>query len=106
VGGQKHARPHRGDRNVELEKGLKPVLKLSGQEKRLVVNATNYDALADAFGSNPSKWAGHTIELKGEKVLFKGRRIDSIRVSVPKLQPKQETIDGGLDDEIPDFPAQ
>src|SRR5690242_9374562 len=70
--------------DVEFEKGLKPVLKFRGQDKGLVVNATNFDTLADALGSNPSKWPGHTIILKGEKVPFKGKRVDSIRVSVPK----------------------
>jgi hypothetical protein len=92
--------------DVEFEKGLKPVLRLRGQEKGLVLNATNFDILADAFGSNPSKWPGRTIVLKGEKVPFKGKRIDSIRVSVPE-QPKQQTkqqprddMDDGLPDEF------
>jgi autonomous glycyl radical cofactor GrcA len=96
--------------DVEFEKGLKPVLKLRGQEKGLVVNATNYDVLADAFGNNPSKWPGHTIVLKGEKVPFKGKRVDSIRVSVPRQsKPKPAPTEGepldDLDDGIPDFAA-
>jgi autonomous glycyl radical cofactor GrcA len=79
--------------DVEFEKGLKPVLKLRGQEKGLVVNATNFDVLADAFGSNPGKWPDHTIVLRGTKTRFKGRMVDSIQVSVPKQQPKQQPSD-------------
>jgi hypothetical protein len=82
-------------------------LKLRGQEKGLVVNATNFDTLADVFGSDPSKWPGHTIVLKGEKVLFKGKRVDSIRVIVPEQsRPKpalaQTKPSDEMDDEIPD----
>jgi hypothetical protein len=96
--------------DVTFEQGLKPVLKFRGQEKGLVVNATNFDTLADAFGSNPSRWPGHTIVLKGEKVLFKGKRVDSIRVSVPKqAKPKSPPTEGepsdSMDDGIPDFAA-
>jgi autonomous glycyl radical cofactor GrcA len=89
--------------DVEFEKGLKPVLKFRGQEKGLVVNATNYDILADAFGNNPTKWPGHTIVLKGEKVRFKGRPVDSIRI-VPKRSKSKPapTEPDDLEDEIPD----
>jgi hypothetical protein len=91
--------------DVEFEKGLKPVLKFSGYSKGLVVNGTNFDTLADALGSNPTKWPGHAIILKGEKVAFKGQRVNSIRVSVPKQrQPKQPPSDDP-DDGIPDFAA-
>jgi len=93
--------------DIEFEKGLKPVLKFRDQQKGLVVNATNFDVLADAFGNNPTKWPGHTIVLKGEKVPFKGKRVDSIRVSVPE-QPKQQAKQppsDDMDDGIPDFAA-
>jgi hypothetical protein len=69
--------------DVEFEKGLKPTLKLRGQDKKLVVNATNFDILAEGLGNNPTKWPGHVILLEGIKVAFKGKRVPSIRVSVP-----------------------
>src|SRR5262245_52334763 len=89
--------------DVEFEKGLKPVLRLRGQDRGLVVNATNFDILADAFGSNPGKWPGHAILIEGVKVPFKGKRVDSIRVSVPKQQPKQapKEVDDDFDDGLP-----
>jgi hypothetical protein len=93
--------------DVEFEKGLKPVVKFKGYSKGLVVNGTNFDTIADALGSNPTKWPGHAIILKGEKVLFKGKRVDSIRVSVPKQsKPKPAPTEAELpddpDDGIPD----
>jgi hypothetical protein len=64
--------------DVQFEQGLKPVLRLRGQEKGLVVNATNFDLLADAFGSNPSKWAGsqHHRQRRESFVQGQARRLD------------------------------
>jgi len=38
--------------DVEFDKGLKPVLSFEGKEKRLVVNATNFDVLCDGISNN------------------------------------------------------
>jgi hypothetical protein len=83
------------------ERGLKPVLWFEGKKRGLVVNSTNFDVLAASISNNTKDWAGHAIELKGEKVNFKGRLVDSIRVSVPKQQAKQQPPDD-MDDGIPD----
>ena len=72
-----------GVEDVEFEKGLKPVLSFTGHVKKLVVNMTNFDTLADAFGGFTEKWIGKTITLVGEKVNVKGKREDSIRVRIP-----------------------
>jgi hypothetical protein len=69
--------------DVEFEKGLKPVLSFEGKEKRLVVNATNFDTLAADISNNTNNWPGHAIMLHGEKTRFKGKLVDSIRVNVP-----------------------
>jgi hypothetical protein len=84
--------------DVEFEKGLKPVLKLRGQDKKLVINATNFDILAEGLGNNPTKWPGHVILVEGIKVAFKGNRVASIRVSVPA--PLRSDPD--FDDDLPD----
>jgi hypothetical protein len=95
-----------GVEDVEFEKGLKPVLKLRGQEKKLVVNATNFDILAEALGNNPTKWPGHVILLEGIKVPFKGKRVPSIRVGVPAALKKSESeTDPDFDDDLPPFAA-
>jgi hypothetical protein len=87
--------------DVEFEKGLKPVLSFEGKRKRLVVNATNFDILCEAFGNNTAKWVGHTIVLEGVKVPFKGKVVDSIRVSVPK----EAQVKIPFNDEIPEYAA-
>src|SRR5262249_39197768 len=84
------------------ERGVKPVLWFEGKKRGLVVNSTNFDVLATGISNNTKDWPRHAIELRGEKVNFRGKLVDSIRVSVPK-QPKQEGIVDDLDDEIPDF---
>ena len=92
-----------GVEDVEFERGLKPVLKLRGQDKKLVLNATNFDVIAEALGNNPQKWPGHIIKLEGTKVPFKGNRVASIRVSVPpplKAAPSQ--VEPEFDDELPE----
>jgi hypothetical protein len=83
------------------ERGLKPVLWFEGKKRGLVVNSTNFDALAAGISNTTKDWPGHAIELRGEKVNFKGRLVDSIRVSVPKQQAKQQPPDD-MDDGIPD----
>jgi hypothetical protein len=89
--------------DIEFEKGLKPVLSFEGKKKRLVTNATNFDILSEAFGNNTAKWVGHAIVLQGVKVPFKGKVVDSIRVSVPKEQKPVKAED--FNDEIPDYAA-
>jgi len=84
------------------ERGLKPCLHFEGKKKALVTNATNFDVLAAGISNNTKDWVGHAITLKGEKVLYKGKLVDSIRVSVPKPQPKQEGVADDFDDGIPD----
>src|SRR5262245_32264380 len=97
--------------DVEFDDGgCKPVLNFEGKERGLVVNSTNFDILADGLGNNTNDWVGHVIVLKGEKVLFKGKRVDSIRVSVPAPQAKQQTKqpdpDPDLNDGIPEWHAE
>ena len=91
--------------DVEFDKGLKPVLSFEGKSKRLVVNSTNFDILCAGISNKTTDWVGHTITLRGEKVVFRGKLVDSIRVSVPKPQPKQEAVVNDLDEGIPDFAA-
>jgi hypothetical protein len=98
--------------DIEFEQGVKPVIgpfQFEGKDKYLPVGATNFDILADAISGRTDDWVGHTILLKGEKIRFKGRLVDSIRVSVPKqtkptkAQPPQADDAPDFDDGIPDF---
>jgi hypothetical protein len=69
-----------GVEDVEFEKGQKPVLTFEGKTKKLVVNATNFDTLADAFGGFTENWIGKSIVLAGEKITVRGQRTDTIKV--------------------------
>jgi hypothetical protein len=89
--------------DVEFEKGVKPVLNFEGKSKRLVVNATNFDILCAGISNNTCHWIGHIITLRGEKVSFRGKLVDSIRVSVPQQQQHQPPDD--MDDGISDCAA-
>ena len=76
------------------EKKSKPVATLQGYEKGLVLNVTNYNAIAAVFGSDESNdWQGGSIVLCTRKVEFKGKITDSIRVDIEAseaIQPVQE----------------
>ena len=75
--------------DVEFEKGLKPVISFKGKEKKLVVNATNFDTLSDAFGGYTEAWIGKSITLAGDKITVKGVRTDTIKVRIPPQQKQQ-----------------
>jgi hypothetical protein len=79
--------------DVEFEKGLKPVLSFEGKEKKLPLNATNFDTLAAAISPRTENWIGHAVILRGEKILFKGKLVDSTRVSVPKESKQAKTLE-------------
>jgi hypothetical protein len=88
---------------------LKPVLTFRNQQKKLVVGAMNYDRLADVFGDETKGWVGRTTVLKGEKVPFRGKRVNSIIAQpVRAAQQSQPTLSAeeeppSFDDEVPDF---
>jgi hypothetical protein len=72
-----------GVEDVQFDKGIKPVLAFEGKKKGLVVNMSNFDILAEAFGGFTEKWVGRKIVLAVVKVPMKGQSVDSIRVRIP-----------------------
>jgi hypothetical protein len=58
----------------------KLVLGFVGQKKGLVVNRTNYDALADAFGEETDDWSGKRITLYPDTARVGGKSIPCVRV--------------------------
>jgi hypothetical protein len=59
----------------------KPVLEFQDHEQSLVLNKTNLNNLADLFGNDLDKWAGKQVTLHGDKTPFKGKMVETIRVS-------------------------
>jgi hypothetical protein len=71
----------------------KPVLYLDG-EKPMVLNRTNFEALADAFGDS-DEWSGHKIKVFATRTQYAGKSIDGLRVEpiVVKPAPKDDLND-------------
>ena len=89
------------------DKEKKPVLYFEKAQKGLVLNKTNANVIAAAYGDDTSNWAGEPIEVYPTLVDFKGKQVDGIRVRVvqeaqPEPQPTAAPMaDAELDDEIP-----
>jgi hypothetical protein len=61
----------------------KPVLFLE-DDRPLVLNRTNWETLADAFGPDSDDWEGCEIRLYAAKTRYAGKPIDGIRVEAVK----------------------
>jgi hypothetical protein len=56
------------------------VLHFHNEEKRLVVNVTNYDMLADMFGDETENRIGKTVQLYADKTRFGNKIVPCVRV--------------------------
>ncbi len=89
------------------EKETKPVLYFQDRQKGLVLNKTNANVIADAYGDDTSNWEGKAVEVYPTQVEFKGKLVDGIRLRiVPEAQPQTQPAaapmaDSVLNDEIP-----
>lgn len=103
-------------REVAMEKisetDQKPVLYFQGADKGIVLNRTNADTIALAYGDDSDGWIGKPIEVFPSTVMFNNAVVPCIRVRKPMTQaqaplggaaPNTESGDpgAGLDDEIP-----
>lgn len=66
----------------------KPVLYFAGKEKGIVLNKTNANTIADAYGDETDQWAGKSLVLFEALVDYQGRSVPAIRMRSP--QPKDE----------------
>ncbi len=62
----------------------KPILFFQGQDKGLVLNKTNSNNIADAYGDDTDGWAGREIVLYPAMTDFQGKTVPCIRVRKPK----------------------
>jgi hypothetical protein len=94
----------------------KGVVYFVNQQKRLVLNTTNFDLIGDALGSfDTDDWAGRAIILVAEKTRFQGKVTDCVRVkkfqkptvAAAKQAPTEidppQSISDDMDDRMPDF---
>ena len=58
----------------------KLVLYFKGGKKGMVINKTNANALAAAFGKNLSDWVGKRMTIKSEPTIFGGKPTQGLRL--------------------------
>lgn len=64
----------------------KPVLYFAEMEKGLVLNKTNANTIAEAYGDDSDIWKGNQIVLFETQVQFQSRMVAAVRVRKPKPQ--------------------
>lgn len=93
----------------------KPILYFQGKDKGLVLNKTNANAIASAYGDDTDDWPGRELVLFPIMTEFQGKTVPAIRVRAPTAKdnagrshqapaappPAQTRAEQGFDDEIP-----
>ncbi len=79
---------------VGNEKEKKAVVSFHNTTKRLILNRTNAQILANLYGSKVLGWVGKRIILYSAEVLFRGMPTQAIRIKEeipepPKVEPQQ-----------------
>ena len=84
-------------------KRTKAVLYFVGAKKAMVLNKTNADALAAAFGRDFDDWPGKRATLKVEHTTFGGKRVPCLRLyPVEELKPNPNITTGSAAAAMPD----
>jgi hypothetical protein len=83
--------------HVELEEvgtgeEPKPVLYFQGKAKGVVLNKTNANTIASAYGDDTESWAGQHVTLFSAHVDFQGRSVEAIRVKIPPRKPAAAVV--------------
>jgi hypothetical protein len=90
--------------NVEREKmgdDTKPVVYFKGKEKGVVLNKTNSNMIADAYGDDTEDWFGQDVILLSVMTDYAGKMTPAIRVRIPTARdnkppaPKADPISSG-----------
>jgi hypothetical protein len=77
----------------------RPVLYFKGKDKGLVLNKTNANTIADAFGDDTQDWRDGEILLFETSVEFQGKMMPGIRCRLPPRKPESQPPE--IDDGIP-----
>jgi hypothetical protein len=74
-------------------KANKPVVEFKDLKQSLVLNKTNMGTMAAMFTSDMDRWAGQKVRLYADRVPFRGKMCDTIRVGRIKAAPAHEFDD-------------
>ncbi len=66
----------------------KPILFFQGKDKGMVLNKTNANNIALAYGDDTDEWAGKEIVLFEAMVDFQGKTVPAIRVRAPTMKDR------------------
>ena len=66
----------------------KPILFFQGKEKGMVLNKTNANNIAGAYGDDTDDWSGKELVLFEAMVDFQGKTVAAIRVRTPQAKDR------------------
>lgn len=78
----------------------KIVMRFIGEQKALIVNVTNANRIADAYGSESDAWSGRPVTLVKETVYFRGSPVPGIVVRIPAGSSPAPANTDDLDDAL------
>ena len=70
----------------------KLVITFLKQQKKFVVNKTNFETIADAYGDETDDWAGKRLELYPTTARVGPRTVDAVRVRAPAAAAVKDSI--------------
>jgi hypothetical protein len=79
----------------------KLIVYFRGKHRGIVLNQTNAVALQSSFGDETDSWAGKSVQIFVEPVMFQGKRVDGLRLRAPAAAAAPSPAPEGLDDDIP-----
>ena len=87
--------------NVEMEDlgqgDLKPVLYFVDRKKGLVLNKTNGNNIAKAYGDSADGWVHKPVVIYPTEVDFRGESVAAIRVRIPTALPPDDDPNDEID---------
>jgi hypothetical protein len=79
-------------KDISGKTNSKLVVTFKGRKKSLVMNRTNYDAVADLHGEETNNWPGKLVELYPTKTSMGGKTMDCIRIRGTSAQDMDDAI--------------
>lgn len=81
----------------QLGDELKPCLEFEESQSKLVLNKTNIATLVEAFATTETDdWIGQPIVVYRTQTEFSGKRVDCLRVRMPKDDARRKQAAEGL----------